>query len=183
MFTFYPVTQQLVDYLRDGLVTIKVYGKQILKRSYTKTSGRATKQILNEELMAQTNNMMDGFKMNGRIVEPSQQSIIVELLLMKKQQARQQQRIVRKKSSYQFSFNLTFSSFLTHFFSHPTPVLTHHLNFLTIYLHLQENLRKLVEVSESHKKREVPLQMIKDILTTTTQDVADDIINQIPSGE
>ena len=121
MFTFYPVTQQLVDYLRDGLVTIKVYGKQILKRSYTKTSGRATKQILNEELMAQTNNMMDGFKMNGRIVEPSQQSIIVELLLMKKQQARQQQRIVRKKSSYQFSvyFHLIFLIFSHSFLFSP----------------------------------------------------------------
>lgn len=49
---------------------------------------------LQEELMATTNNLMDGFKMNGRIIEPSQQSVVVELLLLKKQQARQQQRIV-----------------------------------------------------------------------------------------
>ena len=94
MFTFNPVTQQLVDYLREGFVSIEVMGKQIYKRSYKKTTSRQPKQLLNDELVTQTNNMMDGFKMNGRVVEPSQQSIIVELLLMKKQQARQQQRIV-----------------------------------------------------------------------------------------
>lgn len=94
MFTFHPVTAKLIEYFKEGFVTIKVYGKQIYKRKYTKTSGRATKQLLNEELKTQTDNMMDGFKMNGRIVEPSQQSIIVELLLMKKQQSKQQQRIV-----------------------------------------------------------------------------------------
>ena len=46
----------------------------------------------------------------------------------------------------------------------------------------QENLKKLVDASERCKKRVVPVQMVKDILSTTTQDVADDIIAQIPSG-
>lgn len=96
MFTYHPVTPQLVEYFKEGYVTIKVMGKQMEKRPYTRASGRATKQLLNQELKAQTDVMMEGFKMNGRIVEPSQQSIIVELLLMKKQQAKQQQRIVSK---------------------------------------------------------------------------------------
>lgn len=47
----------------------------------------------------------------------------------------------------------------------------------------QENLKKLVDVSERCKRQVVPIQMVKDILSTTTQDVADDIIAQIPSGK
>lgn len=113
-FDFCPATKQLVDYLRDGCITITVWGRQMVKggtassvshshpthqttlRSHagSKESGRLTKQTLQEDLMNQANNLMGGFKMNGRIVDPNKQSIIVELLLMKKQQARQQQRIV-----------------------------------------------------------------------------------------
>jgi hypothetical protein len=88
------VTQQLIEYLRDGTITIHVIGKQIPKKGYTRAASRVPKQLFQEELLTQTNNMIDGFKMNGREIEPNQQSIIVELLLMKKQQARQQQRIV-----------------------------------------------------------------------------------------
>lgn len=93
MFSFQAVTQELVNYLRDGSLAIQIWGKQI-GRSFSKSSGRQTKTNFQEDLLAQTNNLMDGFKMNGRVVEPTKQSIIVELLLMKKQQARQQQRIV-----------------------------------------------------------------------------------------
>lgn len=39
---------------------------------------------------------MNGFQMNGRVVDPQKQSIIVELLLMKKTQARLQQKVVRR---------------------------------------------------------------------------------------
>ena len=46
-----------------------------------------------------------------------------------------------------------------------------------------ENLRKLVEVAERCRKQDVPVQMVKDILSTTTQDVAEEIISQIPSSE
>ena len=38
---------------------------------------------------------MNGFQMNGRVVDPQKQSVIVELLLMKKTQARLQQKCVR----------------------------------------------------------------------------------------
>lgn len=41
----------------------------------------------------------------------------------------------------------------------------------------------MIDVSERCKKRLVPVQMVKDILSTSTQDVADDIIAQISSGE
>lgn len=94
VFSFRPATQQLIEYLREGMVTIHVMGKQIPKRGYTRATTRVPKQLFQQELLTQTNSMMDGFKMNGREIEPNQQSIIVELLLMKKQQARQQQRIV-----------------------------------------------------------------------------------------
>ena len=97
MFSFEPVTQELVNYLRDGSLPIQVWGRQI-GRSYSKSSGRQTRTNFQEDLLQQTNNLMDGFKMNGRVVEPTKQSIIVELLLMKKQQARQQQRIVSSNS-------------------------------------------------------------------------------------
>lgn len=49
--------------------------------------------------------------------------------------------------------------------------------------HHQENLKKLVDVSERSKRHLIPVQMVKDILSTTTQEVADDIIAQIPSGK
>lgn len=97
MFSFCPATQQLIDYLKDGFTLIQVWGRQLARRSTSKQSGRVTKNMLQEDLLNQANNLMHGFKMNGRIVDPSKQSIIVELLLMKKQQARQQQRIVREK--------------------------------------------------------------------------------------
>jgi hypothetical protein len=42
-----------------------------------------------------TANLMNGFQMNGRVVDPQKQSVIVELLLMKKTQARLQQKCVR----------------------------------------------------------------------------------------
>lgn len=95
VFTFRPVTQQLVDYLKDGSLMMQVWGKQMVRRAYSKVSGRVTKQAFQEELMNEANNLMSGgFKMNGRDIEPDKQSVIVELLLMKKQQARQQQRLV-----------------------------------------------------------------------------------------
>ena len=94
VFSFRPVTQQLIDYLKDGSVMIQVWGKQMMRRAYSKASGRQTKNNFQEDLLNEANNLMTGFKMNGREIEPNKQSVIVELLLMKKQQARQQQRIV-----------------------------------------------------------------------------------------
>lgn len=43
-----------------------------------------------------TANLMNGFQMNGRVVDPQKQSVIVELLLMKKTQARLQQKVVNE---------------------------------------------------------------------------------------
>lgn len=94
LFHFRPATTALIDYLKDGSIMIAVVGKQMAKRSTSKQSGRLTKQMMQEDILNQASNLMSGFKMNGRNVDPNKQSIIVELLLMKKQQARQQQRIV-----------------------------------------------------------------------------------------
>ena len=52
---------------------------------------------------------MNGFQMNGRVVDPQKQSIIVELLLMKKTQARLQQRVVRSDATlFYMQFTSTF---------------------------------------------------------------------------
>ncbi|KAI1292656.1 Kinesin-like protein KIF28P [Halotydeus destructor] len=136
VFSFRPATQQLIDYLKDSSVVIQIWGKQMSRGGESKISGRVTKNKFQEDLMNEANNLMDGFKMNGRHVEMNKQSIIVELLLMKKQQARQQQRI--------------------------------------------ENIRKLIEVSEQYNKMAVPVQLVKDLLSTTTPEVAEDIISQVP---
>uniref|UniRef100_T1K6K6 Kinesin motor domain-containing protein n=1 Tax=Tetranychus urticae TaxID=32264 RepID=T1K6K6_TETUR len=93
MFTYQPATKALIDYLKEGFVLIQIWGRQMVKRSVSNQSGRLTKQMMQDDLLNQANNLMQGFKMNGRNVDPNKQSIIVELLLMKKQQARQQQRI------------------------------------------------------------------------------------------
>ena len=53
-----------------------------------------------------TANLMNGFQMNGRVVDPQKQSVIVELLLMKKTQARLQQKVVSARISLNF-YHLT----------------------------------------------------------------------------
>lgn len=43
-------------------------------------------------------------------------------------------------------------------------------------------MRKLVEVSEHYKKAVIPVNVVKDLLTTSTPEVAEDIIASIPTG-
>lgn len=100
IFRFSHVTQQLIEYLKDGVLNFEVWGRQLLKSGYSipkhlSTDKTPNKQILQEELAKHGYELMNGFKMNGRVIDPNKQSIIVELLLMKKQQARMHQRIVR----------------------------------------------------------------------------------------
>ena len=94
VFKFSPVTQQVLEYLKEGFINMQIWGKQIVRFTSLSKSGRNTKQMLQEELDKHGSELMQGFKMNGRIVDPNKQSIIVELLLMKKQQARYHIRIV-----------------------------------------------------------------------------------------
>ncbi|GFR23170.1 kinesin-like protein KIF28P [Trichonephila clavata] len=94
MFSFTPVTRQVLSYLKDGFVVIQVWGKQKPRKSaMAKAKGRSTKQMIQEDLLNQTSRLMNGFRINGRNVDPNKQSMIVELLLMKKQQQRHQQRL------------------------------------------------------------------------------------------
>ncbi|RWS14549.1 kinesin-like protein KIF28P, partial [Dinothrombium tinctorium] len=132
MFSFTPATQQLIDYLKDESLLIQVFGKQTVTRSNSKQSGRVTKQMMQEELLNQANNLMQGFRMNGRNVDPNKQSVIVELLLMKKQQARQHQKL--------------------------------------------ENVRKLIKASEKANKRVVSIQVLKDLISDSASEIADDLI-------
>ncbi|XP_074602251.1 kinesin-like protein KIF28 [Brevipalpus obovatus] len=138
MFHFNPVTKALIDYLRDGYILVQVLGRQMARRATSKQSGRLTKQMMQEDILNQASNLMQGFKMNGRNVDPNKQSIIVELLLMKKQQARQQQRI--------------------------------------------ENIRKLVDVFEHFGRSKIPVNLVKELISTTTPDSAQQIISQIASS-
>ncbi|RWS30831.1 kinesin-like protein KIF28P [Leptotrombidium deliense] len=138
MFSFTPATQQLIDYLKDEPLLIQVFGKQTGKRSQSKQSGRVTKQMMQEELLNKTNNLMQGFRMNGRDVDPNKQSIIVELLLMKKQQARQHQKL--------------------------------------------ENVRKLITASEKSNRRDVSVKLLKELMSTSAPEQADDLIAQVSSG-
>ena len=101
IFRFSHTTQQLIEYLKDGSLNFEVWGRQLLKSGYSIPNNLGTdkgpsKQMLQEELTKHGYELMNGFKMNGRVIDPNKQSIIVELLLMKKQQARMHQRIVNK---------------------------------------------------------------------------------------
>ncbi|KAK8752734.1 hypothetical protein OTU49_007370, partial [Cherax quadricarinatus] len=73
-----------------------VMGKQKVRRSAAqRNQGLTTKDMLKTDrhVFSRTANLMNGFQMNGRVVDPQKQSIIVELLLMKKTQARLQQKV------------------------------------------------------------------------------------------
>jgi len=94
-FSFNPATRQLVDYLNNGSINVQIVGKQYIRKSAVASKkGMSTKEMLKSDraAFAKTANLMNGFQMNGRQVDPQKQSIVVELLLMKKTQARLQQR-------------------------------------------------------------------------------------------
>lgn len=160
-------TQELIDYLKEGLLHIELWGRQLLKAGYqTGTPQGAlqlhgaepTKQQLQDELAKYGNELMGGFKMNGRIIDPNKQSIIVELLLMKKQQARMHQRIVRIWGTL-----VPFSNFV----SLPT----------------KDNIKKLIDISEKQKRRFVSVNILKELVFTTTAESADAILTHMLDGK
>ncbi len=61
--------------------------------------GMSTRDMLKADrgVFSKTANLMNGLQVNGRVVDPQKQSVIVELLLMKKTQARLQQKSVNKQ--------------------------------------------------------------------------------------
>jgi len=94
-FDFNPATRQLIDYLNNGSVMVQIMGKQYIRKSAVAAKkGLSTKEMLKSDrsVISKTAGLMNGFQMNGRVVDPQKQSIVVELLLMKKTQARLQQR-------------------------------------------------------------------------------------------
>jgi len=93
-FSFAPATRQLVDYLNNGSIHVQIVGKQYIRKSAVASRKQlTTKEMLkSDRSIVKTANLMNGFQMNGRVVDPQKQSIVVELLLMKKTQARLQQR-------------------------------------------------------------------------------------------
>ncbi|XP_037069265.1 kinesin-like protein KIF28P isoform X2 [Pollicipes pollicipes] len=95
VFKFPTATKQLVDYLHNSSMSIQVWGKHRLRNLSGSIKHLTTKDIMKTDrgVFSRTANLMNGFQMNGRVVDPQKQSIIVELLLMKKTQARLQQRV------------------------------------------------------------------------------------------
>jgi len=95
IFKFHPATRQLVEYLNNGSVVVQVMGKQYVRKSaVAKHKGMHTRDLIKSDrgVFSKTANLMNGFQMNGRVVDPQKQSVIVELLLLKKTQARLQQK-------------------------------------------------------------------------------------------
>ncbi|GFS57159.1 kinesin-like protein KIF28P [Trichonephila inaurata madagascariensis] len=138
IFSFKRVTQSLVEYLKEGYIMIQVWGKQTTRKSaVTRAQGKNTKEMFQADLLNNANTLMKGFRMNGRVVDPNKQSIIVELLLMKKQQHRQQQRL--------------------------------------------ENIRRMIELAETHKKKRLPVSLVKDLYSTTSADVAEELLQKVPT--
>lgn len=93
-FSYRPATVQLVEYLSDSYIAFSVWGVQVARTSaVVRAKGKTLRKTFQADLISQTNALMNGFRINGRNVDPNKQSIIVELLLMKKQQARQNQKL------------------------------------------------------------------------------------------
>ncbi|CAG0885568.1 unnamed protein product [Darwinula stevensoni] len=96
-FSYKPVTKLLVDFLKNKSLVVDVMGKHRLRRSAMprRADGVTTKDMLaaDRDVFSKTSSLMNGFKIDERIVDPQKQSIIVELLLMKKTQARLQLKV------------------------------------------------------------------------------------------
>ena len=94
VFKFSTASRQLVDYLNNHSVMVKIMGKQFIRKSAVASKrGLTTKDMLKSDrgVFSKTAGLI---QMNGRVVDPQKQSVIVELLLMKKTQARLQQKCV-----------------------------------------------------------------------------------------
>ena len=97
VFKFNPATRQLVDYLNNQSVIVRLMGKQQVRKSAVAAKkNMSTRELLEADrgVFNKTAGLMGGFQMNGRQVDPQKQSVIVELLLLKKTQARLQQKCV-----------------------------------------------------------------------------------------
>ena len=72
-FSFNPATRQLVDYLNNGSINVQIVGKQYIRKSAVASKkGMSTKEMLKSDraAFAKTANLMNGFQMNGRVVDP-----------------------------------------------------------------------------------------------------------------
>jgi len=95
LFKFHPATRQLVEYLNNGSVVVQVMGKQYIRKSaVARVKDMHTRDLIKSDrgVFSKTANLMNGFQMNGRVVEPQKQSMLVELLLMRKTQTKLQQK-------------------------------------------------------------------------------------------
>ena len=92
---------------------------------------------------------MNGFQMNGRVVEPQKQSMLVELLLMRKTQTKLQQKCV----------------------SHSHNIFNHEKESGGFFLgNLQDFVKKLLERAEERGKNKIPTTVLKSIFTATNED-------------
>ncbi|CAN8014787.1 unnamed protein product, partial [Ixodes persulcatus] len=71
-FSYKPATAELVEHLSDSYVAISVWGVQVSRASATgpRAKGRTLKRNFQEDLVNQTNALMNGFRINGRVSAP-----------------------------------------------------------------------------------------------------------------
>ena len=99
--------------------------------------------------------------MNGRIVDPQKQSVIVELLLMKKTQARLQQKCVRPVTG---GIQLT------------RPFLQRR------YLLFQDGIKKMLERAGELNHNRISTDVIKSIFSASNDDQLRSAMKQLEGG-
>ncbi|UYV67471.1 hypothetical protein LAZ67_5000734 [Cordylochernes scorpioides] len=129
---------QVLEYLKEGVLQVEVWGRQVAGKTAVDFLN-SSKGRFQEDLMTHASTLMNGFRLDGRDVDPSKQSVIVELLLMKKQQARLHQRL--------------------------------------------GNIRRLVEEAERNHKTHVPVSAVREVLSTSLPELAEDVIREQVAGD
>ncbi|KAH6931565.1 hypothetical protein HPB50_025262 [Hyalomma asiaticum] len=199
-----PKRFTLVEYLSDSYVAISLWGIQVVPvpEEGIRPKGRALKQNFQEDLINQTNVLMNGFRINGRNVDPNKQSIIVELLLMKKQQARQNQKLVvpvpeegirpkgrALKQNFQEDLINQTNVLMNGFRINGRNVDPNKQSIIVELLLMKkqqarqnqklENLRRLVESAESQHQKRVPVSVVRDLLLVSSAEAAEELLSKL----
>ncbi|GAB6032098.1 hypothetical protein CHUAL_010462 [Chamberlinius hualienensis] len=106
---FPSITIETLRKLQEGSFSIIVMGKQHPRKSAMAFArGKNTREMLqnDKEILVKTKCLMNGFNMDGRMVDPNKQSVVVELLLLKKHQQRMQLKLDGCRKMVEIAQNL-----------------------------------------------------------------------------
>lgn len=94
MFSFNPVTRQLVDYLKDGFVVLLIYGKQIAKPNHSLNNSYPTR--LSRQKAGSDDESGSTISNSNNLPDSSgdKQGLVLELMNIRRQKVKLQQRIV-----------------------------------------------------------------------------------------